>query len=53
MTDIELIEFVEEHFGDIKVCNALNCQHLCIDSDCILVKLTDRFRKKLKENNVT
>ena len=48
MTDQELIEFVEELFGDVEVCEALNCQHLCVDSDCVLVQLTNRFRARLE-----
>ena len=48
MTDMELLDFCEDHFCEYSVCQALKCEENCKDEDCPLVQLFDRFKARLK-----
>lgn len=49
MTDAELLDFCEDNFCELAVCKALGCEENCIDEDCPLAQLFQRFKKKITE----
>jgi hypothetical protein len=47
MTTEDLVDFCEENFCCIEVCDALGCRELCAYQDCPLYVLLERVKERM------